>query len=250
MSRDRTYTDAQLLQAIDSSSSWRAVLRHLGLNATSSAAIRSVRLRADHIGADYDHFRGKRRWTDHELERAIISSKEWAQVAEVLGCDDRGIVPLLKGHAARMGLNVAHLAPPVAEPMNEQLQPSLANLHRAGSLLAASWLTMSGFEVSWPLEPCRYDLLALNGPFTQRVQVKTTTAKAGSSWKVYLSTSHGGRQVYTPDEVDSFFIIDGALSYYLIPLPVVGGLQALHLKSYQQYRLPSVHIGVALTSQG
>lgn len=100
---------------------------------------------------------------------------------------------------------------------------------------------MCGHDVSWPLEPCRYDLLVSTDAGIRRVQVKTTTARTGaSSWKVYLSTSHHGRRTYDPDEIDDFFVIDGDLKYYLIPIAVVGGLHAVHLGRYEQYCLAQV----------
>jgi hypothetical protein len=71
----------------------------------------------------------------------------------------------------------------------------------------------------------------------RRVQVKTTRTRAGGTWKVYLSTSHGERRTYDPHEIDDFFIIDGDLNYYLIPIEAVGGLHAIHLRSYGRYRV-------------
>lgn len=53
---------------------------------------------------------------------------------------------------------------------------------------------------------------------------------------MYLSTSRG-RRTYTPGEIDSFFVIDGDFCLYLIPVAVVGGLQAIHLARYRRYRL-------------
>lgn len=97
-----------------------------------------------------------------------------------------------------------------------------------------------GGQVSWPLEPCRYDLLVVLESSVLRVQVKTTTAREGPSWKVYLSKSGHGRRTYAPDEVDEFFIIDGELTYYRIPLAAVGGLHAIHLRAYQSYRLDNL----------
>jgi hypothetical protein len=71
----------------------------------------------------------------------------------------------------------------------------------------------------------------------RRVQVKTTTTRVGGSWKVYLSSVQRDRRPYSPDEVDDFFVIDGDLNYYLIPLKAVGGLLAIHLSSYEEHRL-------------
>ncbi len=102
--------------------------------------------------------------------------------------------------------------------------------------MAASWLTMCGYEVAWPLEPCRYDLVA--GRFNQflRVQVKTTRAKNANSWIVSLSTD-GGRLTYDPEEIDYFFIIDGDLNYYLVPVVSVGGLYTINLSAYERFKL-------------
>ena len=44
---------------------------------------------------------------------------------------------------------------------------------------------------------------------------------------------------YDPDDIDYFFIIDGDLDYYLIPVAVVGGLSTISLSAYEQFRLRS-----------
>ena len=105
-------------------------------------------------------------------------------------------------------------------------------------MIAAAWFTLCGHEVSWPLEPSRYDLLVCSpdGGF-RRVQVKTTSTRVGSTWQVFLSTARRERKTYDPDEVDDFFIIDGNLTFYLIPIAAVGGLHAIHLRAYEQYRV-------------
>jgi hypothetical protein len=58
-----------------------------------------------------------------------------------------------------------------------------------------------------------------------------------------LSTSHRERRTYDPDEIDDFFIIDGELMCYLIPVAVVGGLHAIHLAGYVKYQLAQVNCG-------
>lgn len=237
MARQRTYTDAQLVDAIKGASSWRAVLRGLGLAGTSASAMRSARAHADRLGVDYGHFRGQRRWTDRELDDAVRNSTSWAEVLETLkDCRDSDLA-VLKGHAARMGLDVKHLVEPESILLPAKLSPELDNLHRAGSLLAAAWFAMCGCSVSWPLEPSRYDLIVDGASMPRRIQVKTTTVRAGASWKVYLSTSRQGRSIYSLDEIDEFFIIDGDLDYYLIPVAAVAGLHAIHLGAYKQYKI-------------
>ncbi|KXO88732.1 hypothetical protein DVB88_06985 [Tsukamurella pulmonis] len=70
-----------------------------------------------------------------------------------------------------------------------------------------------------------------------RVQVKTTISRSANSWKVYLSTSRQGRTTYEEDEIDQFFIIDGDLTCYRIPLAAVKGLSAVHLSAYGRFRV-------------
>jgi PD-(D/E)XK endonuclease len=234
----RTYSDEQLLDAIATSRSWRGLLRELGLLATSAAAMRSVRSHADRLGADYSHFKGQRRWTEDELRAAIGAARTWSEVVDLLGSHDVFAVSALKGHAARLGLDVKHLTVRQTAAGKHGSRPDIAHLDRAGSLLAASWLTLCGHEVSWPLEPSRYDLLVCTDERIRRVQVKTTTVRAGDTWKVYLSRARRERRTYDPDEIDDFFIIDGELTYYLIPVVAVGGLHAIHLRAYAQYKLP------------
>ena len=242
VTRKRTYSDEQLLDAIATSRSWRGLLRELGLLATSAGSMRSVRSHADRLGADYSHFKGQRWWTEDNLRAAIEAAKTWSEAVELLGIEHVSAVSTLKGHAARLGLDCRHLTVSTAAKSRE-IRPDIAYLDRAGSLLAASWFTLSGHEVSWPLEPSRYDLLVCSEEGIRRVQVKTTTVRAGGTWKVYLSTSHRERRTYDPDEIDDFFIIDGELVCYLIPVVAVGGLHAIHLGGYVQFELAQVKFG-------
>lgn len=240
----RSYTDPQLRDAVVESQSWRGVLRALGLLATSAGAMRSVRAHADRLGLDYSHFRGQRGWTEEELAAAVSTSSTWAGVADEIGLLGGSATSLLKGHAARLGLDTSHLSSQ-RRSVDHALRPSprMDRLARAGSMLAAAWFTLGGADVSWPLEPARYDLLAeLDGQF-ERIQVKTATVRSGDSWQAWLSRTGGGRTTYDPDEIDYFFIIDGELSLYLIPVRVVGGLHAIRLSAYRAYRVHDAATG-------
>lgn len=145
----------------------------------------------------------------------------------------------IRGHAIRLGLDSAHLSR-VREPQapDHEIHPNLANLPRAGSLMAAAWFELCGHRVSWPLEPCRYDLLVWVEASAKRVQVKTTTVKQGTSWTVWISNTGKERTTYDPDEIDYFFVIDGAFNFYLIPFTAVGGLTAIQLSAYRDYLVP------------
>lgn len=98
--------------------------------------------------------------------------------------------------------------------------------------MAAASLEMRGHRVSWPLEPARYDLVVdLHGRLV-RVQVKTTTHKQGDRWTVWLSSTSPTRTIYSADDIDAFYVIDGDLTHYWIPLARVAGLQAIALSAY------------------
>src|SRR5215212_1507626 len=96
----RTYSDEQLVNAIATSSSWRGLLRELGLVATSAGAMRSVRSHADRLGVNYSHFKGQRRWSEDDLRAAIEAARTWSETAELLGLHDVSAESTLKGHAA------------------------------------------------------------------------------------------------------------------------------------------------------
>lgn len=196
MAHRRTYTDEQLRGAIARSTSWRATLRELGLAATSAGAMRSVRSHADRLQLDYGHFIGQRRWTDEGLRQAVAGARTWAGVVEILGLQGGSAVAFVRGHATRLELDCAHhLSVPASTATVSQPRPETAHLPRAGAMIAAAWFTLCGHEVSWPLEPSRYDLLVCSpdGGF-RRVQVKTTSTRVGSTWQIFLSTARRERK--------------------------------------------------------
>jgi len=113
----------------------------------------------------------------------------------------------------------------------------LTRLPRAGSLLAAARFALCGYDVSWPLEPCRYDLLVSKSDKSLRVQVKTTRHHANGTWVARLHTGGRSRGAYDPDDNDYFFVIDGTLAQYLIPVAAVAGFGTIYLSAYPSYRL-------------
>ncbi|MGQ0467007.1 MAG: group I intron-associated PD-(D/E)XK endonuclease [Sporichthyaceae bacterium] len=241
----RTYDDGQLAAAVAAAHSWRGVLRDLGLPESSAGALRRARRRAVETGLDYSHFTGQRRWTEAQLAHAISTSRSWKQVQSALGLAGGSSTTLLKGHAARLGLDAAHLGA-LGRPATQGTPRPIAELEylgRSAPLLAASWFTLQGHAVSWPLEPSRYDLLVAMDDQLARVQVKTTTVRVGDTWKVHLSANRSGRTVYDPDEIDYFFVIDGGFGLYLLPVATVGGFHLIHLSAYAAYRVPGFPTG-------
>lgn len=241
MGMHRTYSDADLAAAVRMSSSWRGVLRVLGLRATSSAAIRSIRSHADRLQLDSSHFTRGRTWTDGQLAAAVREENSWAAVADRLAILGGSAVPSIQRHAMRLELDTSHFETKLVS--QRELAPDMANLAATGSMIAASWYSLCGLRVSWPLEPGRFDLLVSDVTGTRRVQVKTTTSKTDSgAWQVHVAGN--GRydtRVYSPDEIDDFFLIDGDLNFYIVPIEAMRALHTIRLSAYTKYRVRVGH---------
>lgn len=247
----RTYSDDQLTRAVAESRSWRGVLRHLGLKATSGSAMRSVRRHAERLDLDRSHFTGQRRWTDQQLDEAVATSGSWTQVHDRLGLSGGSSSSIVRNHALRLGLDTQHLAPPLPFRDGPVMPgPQSQRLRRAGALLAAAWFELVGSEVAWPLEPCRYDLLVVRGGETRRVQVKTTINRSGRTWTASLTCTSARDRVYAPGEIDEFFIIDGDLHMYLIPFEVVAGRSAVQVAHYANFQVRPFALDSSMTVSG
>ena len=89
--------------------------------------------------------------------------------------------------------------------------------------------------------PGPYDLLVSAPDGIQRVQVKTTTLNTKDGWMVQVARrpySMGNNALpipYDPDEIDLFFIVDGDLTMYVIPMIAVAGRMRILLRSYKKY---------------
>jgi PD-(D/E)XK endonuclease len=245
-SQPRNWSDAQLVSAVKNSTNWRGVMRELGLGerATSAGAIRIVRRHVSRLSLDTSHFRGKRRWSDAQLKRAVSESHSWAEVVGSLGLADNGgrMRTHVKSHAIRLGLDVGHLeadAPAFEAPT--ALKADLKHLREAGASIAAAWFTLCGNSVLFPNEPAIYDLVVSTQGRFSRVQVKTTTHHGKNGWMITV-----GRRPYSihkdallvpydPDVIDSFFIVDGELNLYLIPSRIIAGRVSILLRAYTRY---------------
>jgi hypothetical protein len=108
-------------------------------------------------------------------------------------------------------------------------------------MLAASWFSLCGLTTAIPVEPAIYDLLVSTPDGMKRVQVKTTTYNSKSGWQVGVGRRpywDGNRErlvPYDPELIDSFFIVDGDLTMYLIPSQVIAGRVQILLRTYTKY---------------
>jgi hypothetical protein len=242
------WSDAQLSDAVRASTNWRDVMRELGLEerATSASAIRIVRRDALRLGLDTSHFRGKRRWSDAQLTRAVSEGRSWNDVLAELGlsANSGNVKGHIKGHAMRLGLDLGHLraSRPAAPPAEiSHLKADLKYLRVAGPTMAATWFALRGCAVSFPAEPTTYDLLVEAPDGISRVQVKTSTSFTKDGWMVTVGrhpnagAKQGRLAAYDPDSIDLFFVIDGDFTMYLIPSRALAGRVRILIRAYTSY---------------
>jgi hypothetical protein len=239
-----TWSDAQLKDAVAVATNWRDVMRVLGLGVNSAGAIRIIKRHVVRLGLDTSHFRGKRSWSDAQLRRAVIDAQSWDELLATLGLAPRsgdGRIRI-KAHAMRIGLDLTHLENPIANlSRTAEIKPDLQYLRDAATSIAASWFSLCGFNVAIPLEPTIYDLLVSVPEGVKRVQVKTTTCFSKDGWAVVVGRrpySIGNRErrvPYDPELLDWFFIVDGDLTIYLIPVRVIAGRVSILLHTYTKY---------------
>jgi hypothetical protein len=243
MTTEGICSDDELRAAVTKSVNWHEVMRALGLPTTSASKIRAIRCRAENLGLDTSHFRGKRRWSDAQLRQAVIEGHAWNDVLAALGLTpgDSDARTRVKAHSIRLGLDISHLGRTRPADDAPTMAPDLSHLREAGPALAASWFALCGCPVSWPLEPVIYDLLIATPGGLQRVQVKTTTGMTKNGWSVNVGRrpySTGNRALaipYDPDDIDLFFIVDGDLNMYIVPSRVIAGRVQIMLRSYTKY---------------
>ncbi|MFD7155418.1 group I intron-associated PD-(D/E)XK endonuclease [Kribbella sp. NPDC059898] len=241
----RGWNDDELRQAVNSSVSWRAVARALGLKDTSAA---TPRRHAARLELDTSHFTGQRRWSDQQLREAVAVSSCWADVIVALGIVDNGAERVrVKGHAVRLRLDCSHLRSPHAksapdEVFDEPVRPEM--LRYSAAALAMAWFTLRGCPVALPIEPQEYDLLVTTSKGIQRVQVKSCASRnrrgywdVGIGRRPYTLDKTAGKMPYDPDSIDLFFIVLGDGGIYVIPSSVLAGRTSISADSYNQYRV-------------
>lgn len=243
----RTWTDEDLKTAVAAAKSWRGVLRSLGLNARSGSSIAVARRHARRLRLDTSHFSGVRKWSDQELREAVEVSQVWVDVLTRLGLtDERRTWVRVKGHALRLGLDVARLETPPSRPdiCGWEMPADPSQLRYAAVAMASAWFAARGFAVAVPSEPQLYDLLVEGPTGIDRVQVKSTTRRVESgTWSAEIGhrpssmSKEKAKIPYDPGTLDLFVIVTGDGGIYLIPIEAVAGLTTIYVSNYEQYRV-------------
>jgi PD-(D/E)XK endonuclease len=237
-----------LRQAVARAHSWRGVLRELGYATTNGRTAALLRRRAELLDIDASHFRGARTWSDTDLRAAIQAATSWGSVLRDLGFGTGGgnVMAAIKARAMQLGLDYSHIerrqkAPKGVVPFTAV--PCAEYLRSAGPTLAAGWFAHRGYRVSFPAEPCPYDLIVEDSGVLYRIQVKTTNSKDRTgAWRCHLAQNPKYRKtvIYDPDDVDFFFIITGDMVYYLTPVEEIAGLTEVSLNTLQHRKVSNL----------
>lgn len=239
-------TDDDLRHAVKTAVSWRGVMRELGYATTNGRTAALLRNRAEVLKLDTGHFRGQRTWSDEELRAAIGSATSWGTVVRALGLGAGGgsvMVPI-KARAVQLQIDYSHIEHRQKAPRGEvpfTAEPELKHLRRAAPTLAAGWFAQRGYGVSFPAEPCPYDMVVDAAGALYRVQVKTATGHDPNSGVLRCRLAQNPRYrktiVYDPDDVDFFFIIDSNMAYYLVPCEEVVGVGSVSLATLEHRKI-------------
>ncbi|HEX2743583.1 MAG TPA: group I intron-associated PD-(D/E)XK endonuclease [Streptosporangiaceae bacterium] len=237
------WSDTELTSAVAASTSWRGLMRTLGLPETSPQTILRAKQDVVRLSLNTSHFTKQRTWSGSQLKCAIAAAQSTDELLRSLGLQpgSNEAWTRVKANAIRLGLDLSRLESTVdiSEPADQR--PDLGNLRQAATSLAACWFSLCGLNTAIPIEPAVYDLLVSRPDGIKRVQVKTTTHKSKNGWMIQVgrrpySARNNARLVpYDPDLIDLFFIVDGDLSIYLIPSQIIAGRVMILLRTYPQY---------------
>ena len=89
-------------------------------------------------------------------------------------------------------------------------------------------------EVVLPRDAQRLDV-------DEEIDLDLTLVEAGIGHHPDTHAKKGGRVLaYSPDEIDLFFIVDGDMTIYLIPIRAIAGRISILLRTYRKYIVGNV----------
>lgn len=240
---ERKWTDDQLRAAVRESKSWRETIRGLGLTSTACGRFRR---HADSLGIDYSHFRGQRTWSDDDLREAVVLHSTMDGILGYFGLAySANTIKAVRRRGKELGLSLPGLASTeravpasheelLATPREDQ------HLRRAALSMVSAWFAARGFEPSFPVETCSYDLVVKLPQGLRSVQIKSRKPGAHATAVVRLHDIRPGpfsRSPYTEDEADYLFVLEGWDIGYLIPMSAFAGMSSFTPSSWRQFRV-------------
>jgi hypothetical protein len=76
----RKWSDTELTRAVAASSSWRGLMRALGLPETSPKMILHIKQDITRLDLDTSHFTVRNIWSEGRLKRAIANAHSWSDL--------------------------------------------------------------------------------------------------------------------------------------------------------------------------
>jgi hypothetical protein len=158
----------------------------------------------------------------------------------------------LAAAAARREAEKANRPPPTPPVERHPLREAAGfrtfeNPRKQGNVglgIAIAYFSRIGVEVAIPLNDTqRYDLIIVHSKSLDRVQVKTTTMKDGSSYVVHLRTIGGNKsqvksRPFDPTDYEWLFVVCGDATAYLIPSDAIASRNSLSLgRRYERFRI-------------
>jgi PD-(D/E)XK endonuclease len=242
------WPEGELRAAAEKSTSWADMLRSFGFKPSSTKPRRQLQREVQRLGIDTSHFAGKRTWSDSQLIETARTARSWTELCDALGLSVRsGHYDSIRAAAKRLGVSLERLqvgpkASRDAVGIDLPSQGALDRVSVAAPSIAAAWFLLCGLAVSIPSEPEPYDLVVDMSHELKRVQVKTASFRdRGGSWVGHIGHRPDGSPdgsdlvAYQAEDVDLFFIIDGDMLLYLIPLSAIGERATLSLRNYREF---------------
>lgn len=120
MARQRSWTDDDLIAALDGATSWSQVCRRLGIR-NGGETIKRLRRRAEALGLDVARLaangRAQRRWSDDDLVAAVAAASNLRGVFLHLGLAiGGGSWRRMQDHIVRLGLDTSHWSTGAVQP--------------------------------------------------------------------------------------------------------------------------------------
>jgi hypothetical protein len=238
------YTVDDLRRAVEETSSWRGVMRHLGFVTTNGYLGERLRREAEEAGINFGHFYKRRAdWSNEEVADAVRNSSSWTEALLRLDAPANSFqIAKLKGRTHKLGLDRSHLgaAWQIEMAMPFRLDPDPLALRLAAPAIATAWFMRRGYGVSLPVEARPYDLIVEADRNLYRIQVKTAGSRDGNTYVARIGrTPKRDRQVipYDPDDVDFFFLIDVDGNLYLVPTAELGGATRVSLSTLEHRKV-------------
>lgn len=166
-----------------------------------------------------------------------MKSKKYTneQIAEILDCNISSVKYAIR-HSAELG-RVSHddkLDPTFGEELPEYLR--VAAVHKC-----LEFLTLRGWQVGETDAKCAYDVFAVKGSETIKIQVRSTSNIGGRGWpsfktsRLYFNTKKIEKRQFVKGDFDYWFFYSCKKDAWMIPFDEVKARSVISMEGYDSY---------------